>query len=103
MFERHDREDLHDCPSCDRDFVVPAAVHGVEDGWFALDLWCANCGWSESGAYSEPALEALDAALEEDELHLRRTYRILVQTNLIDEAERFARALACDAIGPEDF
>ena len=98
------RSDLAVCPSCALPFVEPTAVHGVVDSELVLlSLTCVNCHWTEEGAYAEPAVEALDLALDEQALLLFRTHELLVRHNLGQEADRFAAALASGAILPEDF
>jgi hypothetical protein len=97
-------EGLHVCPSCRGPFVVPGEVYEVVDGdRCRLELRCVDCGWERAGIHAEAELEALDRELDRGYADLLWALEVLWIGNEEDAIERFGRALAADAILPEDF
>jgi hypothetical protein len=66
-------------------------------------LRCPSCEWSELGVYDQATVDRFDETLDNGTESLVRDLRRLVQANMEEEAQRFAKALNADAILPEDF
>ena len=96
-------DDLHICPECDRDLVYPVEWQEASNTHWEVLLRCPNCEWSELGTYDQATVDRFDETLDCGTETLVRDLRRLVQANMEEEAERFAAALAVDAILPEDF
>lgn len=95
---------LHVCAECDRPFVVPGPVHElVGADRIRLDLVCTNCGAVRTEIHSDQALAALDMQLDRSFADLLWTLEVVWIANEEAAIERFSRALAADAILPEDF
>jgi hypothetical protein len=96
-------EDLHVCPECDRDLVYPVDWEEASVTHWEVELRCPNCEWTEVGKYDQATVDRFDEQLDEGTEALVRDLRRLLQANMEDEADRFAAALAANAILPEDF
>ena len=96
-------QDLHVCVECDSGLVYPVTWEeaGVEN-WTVL-LHCPNCDIYREGVFSQETVEAFDEELDRGADTLARDYKRLMRANMAEEIERFAGALAADAILPEDF
>jgi hypothetical protein len=95
--------ELHRCPMCDSLLVQPLSwVDAGEERW-ELELECPNCWWNETGTYEREEIEALEDRLDSGLAEMLGDLQRLTEANMIEELDRFARALACDAILPEDF
>jgi hypothetical protein len=96
-------QELHVCLECSSELVYP--VQWEESGpenWSVL-LHCPNCDMYREGIFAQLTVEAFDEELDRGADALARDYKRLMRANMADEIERFASALACDAILPEDF
>jgi hypothetical protein len=96
-------QELHVCLECSSELVYP--VQWEESGpenWSVL-LHCPNCDMYREGVFAQLTVEAFDEELDRGADALARDYKRLMRGNMADEIERFASALACDAILPEDF
>jgi hypothetical protein len=92
------------CAGCTRPFVVPDTVLDVlDDGRFLVELRCTNCGLVIVGAHDEAALEDLDRRLDAVTGDLQASLGVLDLVDELERIDRFAAALAADAILPEDF
>jgi hypothetical protein len=96
-------DDLHICPECDRDLVYPVEWQEASVTHWEVLLRCPNCEWTELGTYDQATVDRFDETLDCGTETMVRDLRRLVQANMEEEAERFAAALAADAILPEDF
>jgi hypothetical protein len=98
-----DADGPHVCPMCRAPFVVP--VDAVEiDAWrFSVSLHCPNCDWLGTEVYDDAALERFDVGLDAGTRALVRSLDELAFENASADFDAFARALAADAILPEDF
>ena len=96
-------EELHICPECDRDLVYPVDWEEASATHWEVELRCPNCEWREVGTYDQTTVDRFDERLDLGTEALVRDLRRMVQANMETEAERFAAALAADAILPEDF
>lgn len=100
----HEQVDaLHICPECDRDLVYPVEWQEVSATHWEVLLRCPNCEWLEVGVYDQATVDRFDEDLDHGSDILVADLKRLVQANMEEEIERFAAALAADAIWPEDF
>lgn len=95
--------DLTICPGCGRDFVRPVDWHEADTVNWRVVLRCGNCDRGEEGVFDQATVDVFDDRLDVLTDILVRDLRIAVRLNLSLEADRFAAALAVDAILPEDF
>ena len=88
--------DLSVCPKCAKDFVVPVDWEEASATMWTVVLRCGNCGRWEVGKFADRVVnkleDKLEAGLDAIEAFLQEL-----------ETDRFAEALAVDAILPEDF
>ena len=96
-------EDLHVCPECDRDLVDPMDWEEASATHWEVELRCPNCEWSQVGKFDQATVDRFDEQLDNSTEAMIKDLRSLVHANMEAEAERFAAALAADAILPEDF
>lgn len=95
--------DLTICPDCGRDFVRPVEWEEVDHVLWEVLLRCGNCDATETGTFDQATVDAFDWKLDMLVEVLARDRRRFDLRNMADETERFAAALGCDAILPEDF
>jgi hypothetical protein len=94
---------LNHCPNCSSELVQPVEWEPAGDeGWSVL-LRCPECWVYQSGVFAQAELDAYDVELDRGEALLRVAYLQLASENMAVEVELFARALAADAVLPEDF
>lgn len=96
-------DDLQICPECDRDLVYPVEWEEVSASHWEVFLRCPNCEWTELGIFDQPTVDRFDQKLDEGTDELICELSRLVKANMEEEADRFAAALAADAIWPDDF
>jgi hypothetical protein len=68
-----------------------------------VSLRCPSCGWSSEQLFDALTLERLDEALERGMEELMVELDRLTEHNMREYVDRFATALASDAILPSDF
>jgi hypothetical protein len=90
---------LHICHACHSRLVYPMCWEEASDDSWQMALRCPNCGWSDIGRFEQTLVNELDRGDAELEADLAR----LTRANMIDEIDRFTRALDADAIQPFDF
>jgi hypothetical protein len=96
-------QDLHVCVECASEFVYPLQwEESGEENWSVL-LHCPNCDVYREGIFSQQTVESFDEMLDRGADALTQEYKRMVAANMAEEIERFAGALAADAILPEDF
>ena len=96
-------QDLHVCLGCSSELVYPVEWEEAgSENWSVL-LHCPNCDLHREGVFSQETVEAFDEQLDRGADALAGDYKRLMRANLADEIDRFAGALAADAILPEDF
>jgi hypothetical protein len=95
-------DSLHVCASCTLSFVYPEFGIAEGDRWRAL-LRCASCGWSGEMVFDDATLEEFERELDDERAQIELDLERLTKHNMRDYYERFATALANDAILPEDF
>ena len=96
-------EDLHVCPACDRALVYPVDWEEASQTHWEVELRCPNCEWTHVGIYDQDTVDIFDEELDRGTEHLVRDLKRLTRANMEVEVERFAAALAADAIWPMDF
>jgi hypothetical protein len=96
-------EDLHVCPGCEQQLVYPMEWEEHDETSWEVALRCPNCEWHTIGVYEQDVVDRFDEELDRGTEALVRDLKRLTRANMEDEVERFARALAADAILPEDF
>lgn len=95
--------ELHVCPACASDLVVPVTWEEAGSLHWDVTLHCPNCDWYGGGVFDEDAIERLDEALDRGTEALVQDLHRLVRANMEDQIDRFVAALAADALLPEDF
>jgi hypothetical protein len=96
-------EGMHVCPTCASDLVQPAQWFEQGEGRWHVDLRCPECEWWGRGSFSQTEVDGFDEQLDRGAQELLEDLRSLTRSNMEDEADAFAQALACDVILPEDF
>ena len=94
---------LHVCDHCSSSLVYPTEWDEAGPDHWRVELRCPNCEWYGEGIYDQDTVEAFDDVLDQGIDVLLGDYRALVNSNMEDEIDRFAAALAADAILPSDF
>ena len=89
--------------ACGSTLVYPRTIE--EDGasdWY-LKLQCPECGWTESGLFTQDVTEDFLIELNRGQEELETELALLTQANMAEYLDRFVAALAADAIHPMDF
>jgi hypothetical protein len=94
---------LHTCPACGGNLVQPVNFEPFEPGRCYLELLCPNCWWSNRSLHEQADVDRFDEELERGETALLLDVAELTRSNMLEELDRFVRALAADAILPMDF
>jgi hypothetical protein len=94
---------LHVCGECDSDLVYPTDWQEAGPEHWEVELRCPNCEWRGTGVFSQNTVEAFDDELDRGIDVLLADYRALVNSNMEEEIDRFAKALEVGAILPADF
>jgi hypothetical protein len=94
---------LEACPDCASGLVYPIDWHEADSGNWELELRCPECDdvWRAQGCTRE--IEGFDRTLAAGRSVIERHLREIDRLEREDEIDRFTRALAADAILPEDF
>lgn len=95
--------EMHVCPCCASELVLPIAWDEVGASHWDVALRCPNCEWFGGGVYDEDAVERFDEVLDRGTETLVHDLRRLMRVNMEDEIDRFVAALNADALLPEDF
>jgi hypothetical protein len=96
-------QDLHVCPDCEQHLVYPVEWEEADATRWEVVLRCPACEWTTTGVYDQDTVDRFDEELDRGTEALVRDLKRLTKANMEDEMERFTRALAADAILPEDF
>ena len=99
----HGDQPLHVCVECSSELVYPTDWQEAGPNHWEVELRCPNCEWRGSGVFSQDVVEAFDDELDRGIDVLLSDYRSLVNSNMEDEIDRFAKALDVGAILPADF
>jgi hypothetical protein len=94
---------LHVCGECESTLVYPTDWQEAGPHNWEVELRCPNCEWRGTGVFAQDVVEVFDDELDRGIDVLLSDYRALVNSNMEDEIDRFARALEADAILPQDF
>jgi hypothetical protein len=94
---------LHVCGGCGSTLVYPTDWQESGPDHWEVELRCPNCEWRGTGTFSQVVVEAFDDELDRGIDVLLSDYRALVNSNMEDEIDRFAKALEAGAILPADF
>jgi hypothetical protein len=94
---------LHLCPECDSGLVQPREWGAAPAGFWELELCCPNCHWEHEGLFSQAQVDAFEEQLDDGLVQMLGDLSRLAQANMAEDIDRFARALRCDLILPEDF
>ena len=94
---------LHVCRVCASKLVRPVIAVPLESGLWFVELVCPNCWSGRRSVHDEADLDRLEDELDRGDAALRASLKELTDANHREEIERFARALAADAILPMDF
>src|SRR3712207_4229699 len=85
-------EELHICPSCDRELVYPVDWEEASTTHWEVQLRCPNCEWSHVGTYDQDTVDIFDEELDRGTEHLVRDLKRLTRSNMEQEVERFVAA-----------
>lgn len=96
-------QELHTCPACESPLVYPTAWEEIADTQWHVELRCPDCEHRRHGTFSQVTVEAFDEELDRGTDALSADLRRLCRANMVEEIERFATAIHCDAVLPEDF
>ena len=102
-FVARERVDLHVCPECDKELVYPVEWEEASPTHWEVQLRCPNCEWLTVGRFDQETVDRFDEELDHGTEALVRDLKRLTRANMEEEIERFASALASDAIWPMDF
>jgi len=94
---------LHLCGDCGSSLVYPTDWQESGPEHWEVELRCPNCEWRGTGVFSQAVVEEFDDELDRGIDVLLSDYRALVNSNMEDEIDRFAKALEAGAILPADF
>jgi hypothetical protein len=95
--------DLHVCPDCSKELVYPVEWEEASATHWEVQLRCPNCEWLNVGLYDQETVDRFDERLDHGTEALVRDLKRLTRANMEEEIDRFASALASDAIWPMDF
>ncbi len=93
---------LHVCPACDSQMVHPTDWEESGERW-QVHLRCPECEWTGGGIYTQAEVDDFDRELDRGCSLILEDLKRLIRSNMEEEADRFAAALARDQILPEDF
>jgi hypothetical protein len=96
-------ESLHVCPHCAGGLVHPLDWLEESPGRWRVLLRCPDCGELRDGIFGQALVERLDEELDRATGALLSDLRQITHANMVEEIERFSRALELDLISPSDF
>jgi len=94
---------LHVCGACASSLVHPTRWEEAGDDSWQLALRCPSREWSSVGRFEQKLMDQLERELDRGDAELETDLALLTHVNVVDEIDRFARALDADAIQPIDF
>lgn len=103
MTTREHTRGLHRCLNCSSELVQPVEWEPTGPRTWSVLLRCPECEVHRLGLFDQALLDEYDVELERGSQQLRRAYLEVVEENMADGIDRFARALEVGAILPEDF
>jgi hypothetical protein len=96
-------EGLHICEACHSRLVYPIWWEEASDDSWRVALRCPNCEWSGIGQFEQRLVDGLERELDRGDAELEADLARLTHPNMVDEIDRFVRALDVDAVQPFDF
>lgn len=96
-------EALHVCPRCAGGLMHPLDWSEDSPGRWRVALRCPDCDELREGVFGQALIERLDDELDRATAQMLGDLRRITHANMVEEIERFARALELDLIGPGDF
>jgi hypothetical protein len=96
-------ETLHVCPRCAGGLVHPLDWFEESPGRWRIQLRCPDCDLLREDVFGRALVERLDEELDRATVALLGDLKQLTHANMVEEIERFSRALQLDLIGPSDF
>jgi hypothetical protein len=100
---KRERRALQLCPECAKDLVYPVEWQEASPTHWEVRLRCPNCEWTTVGLFDQETVDRFDEELDRGTDAVVTDLRRLTRANMEEELERFASALASDAIWPMDF
>ncbi len=94
---------MHRCPRCESLLVQPVNWFEQSAASWNVALRCPECDWRGRGDFSQAEVDRFDDELDRGAQELIDDLRALTRSNMAQEADSFASALASDSILPEDF
>jgi hypothetical protein len=98
-----ERLELHVCPACAKELVYPVRWSEASATHWEVELRCPNCELRTVDLYDQETVDRFDEELDRGAHAMAHDLKSLTRANMEEEAERFANALASDAIWPMDF
>ncbi len=96
-------QELQVCGGCRSELVYPTSWEEAGPESWRVALRCPECEATREGVFSQDTVDAFDEQLEAGNDALVADLRRLGRANMAEDIDRFAAALAADAIRPEDF
>ena len=96
-------EDLHVCPECGSELVLPIDWAPSGSAQWRVDLRCPDCEWIGGGIYSQAVVDRFDEVLDLGTEALLNDLTLLARANMEEEVERFVAALDGGHVVPSDF
>jgi hypothetical protein len=96
-------EGLHVCSACGSRLVYPTWWEEAGDDPWQVRLRCPGCEWVGGGRFEPKLVDELERELDRGDAELEADLALLTRANMVDEIDRFVRALDADAIQPFDF
>ena len=94
---------LHVCPDCASQLVYPVAWEEAGHTRWTVSLRCPNCEWHCTDVFDDEVVLRFDEALDRGTDSLVGDLRRLAHSNMLEDVERFVRALNDGHVLPEDF
>jgi predicted RNA-binding Zn-ribbon protein involved in translation (DUF1610 family) len=95
--------DLHVCPTCGSELVIPVDWAPAPNRQWRVELRCPNCKWTGGGVYSQEVVDRFDETLDIGTEAMLNDLNLLARANMEDEVERFVACIHAGNILPEDF
>ena len=94
---------LHVCDGCGSKLVYPTEWEEDGDDAWHVARRCPDCESVGGGRFESKLVDELERELDRADAELAADLALLTHANMVDEIERFSRALDADAIQPFDF
>ena len=101
--DRAEAHPPHLCSNCRSSLVYPVAWEPAAGESWTVEVRCPNCEQTRTTVLGHEAAERFDEELERGAETLMDDLARLAEANMTEDVERFAAALAADAIEPSDF